>query len=169
MICLAADLGLVDGRGWTCLHGAAQAGAAACLALALEAGAGRYLEVRTRDGRTCLHLAVRAHRTECVRVLLEDGADTMAATAGWATAYDLAVKHCSEKVAKLLLEYDVSEGDSSFDSSFDSNEERDYVRSLSGGDTFEGLNAYMVSPAKQTGSLMSPGHPLNCYKGPLFA
>ena len=160
-----ADLGLVDGRGWTCLHGAAQSGAAACLSLALAAGAGRYLEVRTRDGRTCLHLAVRANRTECVRVLLEAGADPRAATAGGATAYDLAVKHCSEKVAKLLLEYDVSEGDSSFDS----DEERDDMSSLSGGDMFEGLNTYMVSLAKQTGSLMSPGHPLNCYKGPLCA
>ena len=155
-----ANLGLIDGRGRTCLHCSAQAGHASCLSFALDSGADEYIEVTSNDGFTPLHLAVRANKTECVEILLEAGANVSAETASGLNVYDLASKSRSERIMQLLLEYDVSEGESC---SYDEDDES----SLSGEDLFRGLNKYTVSPAKPAplqlnyrspyaGSLVSP-------------
>jgi len=158
-----ANLGLVDGRGRTCLHCSAQAGQVLCLTFALDSGADEYLEVLSNDGFTPLHVAVRANKTECVKILLQAGADVSAETAGGSNVYNLASKQRSERIMKLLLEYDVSEADSYYDSDEDDDD------SSSGDDMFRGLNTYTVSPATPSsqfaGSLVSPSHPLNYYNG----
>ena len=166
LIVHGANLGLVDGRGRTCLHCASQAGEVSCLALALDSCADEYLlEVPSHnDGFTPLHAAVRANKTECVKLLLRAGADVTAETADGSNIYNLASKgRVSEKITKLLLEYDVSEGDSHYDSY----DEDDDDSSLGGeDDMFRGLNKYtvggcLVSPAKQppTNPMYSNGSP----------
>jgi hypothetical protein len=113
LIAHGANLGLIDGHGRTCLHLAAQSGRGSSLALSLDSGADEYLEVLSEDGFTALHLAVRANKADCVRILLEAGADVSAETASGTNVYNLAPKQRSERITRLLLEYDVSDGESS--------------------------------------------------------
>ena len=113
LISHGVNLGLIDGHGRTCLHLAAQSGHGSSLALALDSGADEYLEVLSDDGFTALHLAVRANKADCVRILLEFGADVSAETASGTNVYNLSSKQRSERITRLLLEYDASDGESS--------------------------------------------------------
>lgn len=172
-----ADTGYMDKEGRTCLHLAAQAGQPDSLDFLLDMGAKEYIEVLSNDGFTPLHLAVKANKSKCVRILLDAGASVCRETADGSNVYSLAVKaKCSERITKLLLEYDISDGDSySFD--------EDDADSSHSGDMFEGLNTYSVggfsSPGRPSrgglgaiggspyvGSLVSPGNALNYYRGP---
>ena len=168
-----ANLGLIDGRGRTCLHCASQSGEEECLLFVLENGADEYIEVLTHEGYTALHTAIRANKTGCVKILLQGGADVSAEAANGSNVYNLASKQRSERIMKLLLEYDVSEGESNYDSYGDEDSSED--------DMFRGLNKYNVSPPTNPnyspytvsgGSLVSPAiqssmH-LNLSKSPVY-
>ena len=107
-----ANLGLIDGHGRTCLHLAAQSGHKECLTFALDSDAQEYLEVLSDDGFTPLHVAVRANKANCVQLLLERGAKVSTETTSGSNVYNLAYKHRSERIMRLLLDYDVSDGES---------------------------------------------------------
>ena len=147
-----ANLGLIDGRGRTCLHCAAQAGQAECLLFALDCGADEYIEAFSNDGFTPLHLAVRTNKTDCVLVLLQAGADVSTETMSGANVYNLASKQRCERLMKLLLEYDVSSASEGEDSYYDTS----YDSISSEEDMFRGLNTYHVGSTQQMGGLLSP-------------
>ena len=139
-----ADVGLVDGRGRTCLHCAAQAGHTSCLAYAIDSGADEWIDVRQDDGYTCLHLAVRSNKMECAEILLQAGADVAAEAADGSNAHDLA-RLGNKKIAKLLLEYDTPDLGQDSEVNLDFDDDCDSL-SLSGSDMFNGLNTYILSP-----------------------
>ena len=156
LISHGANLGLIEKNGRTCLHLAAQSGHGPSLALALDSGADEYLEVPSDDGFTALHLAVRANRADCVRILLEAGADVSAETASGTNVYKLSSKQRSEKITRLLLEYDVSDGESSCEEGgVDGNP-------TNGENLMRGVKKFTLSPTKPShrssfpGSLVSP-------------
>eukprot|EP00985_Skeletonema_marinoi_P010141 scaffold4781_cov141-Skeletonema_marinoi.AAC.6 len=130
-----ANVGVVDARGRTCLHLAAQQGQVACLLCVLEVGGDEFMEVRDDEGWKCLDLSIRANKMECVQVLLQTGAKVSA------DAIELATK--KPKVLKLLLEY-TADTDGSIDT------EEDEISSGSiesrGGTIFSGLDTFIASP-----------------------
>ena len=157
----AADLSRYESRPSrrarrTCLHLAAQSGHGPSLALALDSGADEYLEVLSDDGFAALHLAVRANKADCVRILLEAGADVSAETASGTNLYNLSSKQRSERITRLLLEYDVSDGESSCEEGgVDGN-------LINGENLMRGVKKFTSSPTEPThgssfpGSLVSP-------------
>ena len=156
LISHGANLGLIEKNGRTCLHLAAQSGHGPSLALALDSGADEYLEVLSDDGFAALHLAVRANRADCVRILLEAGADVSAETASGTNVYNLSSKQRSERITRLLLEYDVSDEESSCEEGgVDGNP-------TNGENLMRGVKKFTLSPTKPThrssfpGSLVSP-------------
>lgn len=131
-----AQVGVIDARGRTCLHLAAQQGNVSCLLCVLEAGGDEFIEVRCADGWKCLHLAIRANKIECVRVLLQTGAKVSL------DATELASK--KPRIFKLLLEY-TPDVDESIDS-YEDNESCSSSIESCGSTIFSGLNTYITSP-----------------------
>ena len=131
-----AQVGVIDARGRTCLHLAAQQGNVSCLLCVLEAGGDEFIEVRCADGWKCLHLAIRANKIECVRVLLQTGAKVSL------DATELASK--KPRIFKLLLEY-TPDVDESIDS-YEGNESCSSSIESRGSTIFSGLNTYITSP-----------------------
>ncbi|KAK1738753.1 ankyrin repeat domain-containing protein [Skeletonema marinoi] len=130
-----ANVGVVDARGRTCLHLAAQQGQVACLLCVLEVGGDEFMEVRDDEGWKCLDLSIRANKMECVQVLLQTGAKVSA------DAIELATK--KPKILKLLLEY-TADTDGSIDTEEDESISLD--ESSRGGTIFSGLDTFIASP-----------------------
>lgn len=137
-----SNLGLIDGHGRTCLHLAAQSGHKECLIFALDSGAQDYLEVLSDDGFTPLHVAVRANKADCVQLLLERGANVSTETTSGSNVYNLGYKHRSERIMRLLLDYDVSDGESHDD------EEDDALSPPSTNRQFASPPGTLVSPVR---------------------
>jgi len=152
-----ANLGLVDGRGRTCLHCSAQSGQDECLLFILDNLAEDYiLEVRCYDGYTPLHVAIRSNKIECVKVLLQAGADVTAESSN-GSCFNMASKQRSDRIMSLLLEYDISDQDS-YDSYNDDHEDE----SSEEVDMFRGLIQYnAASPASTNPDYHNVGSPYN--------
>ena len=133
LILHGAHVGVVDGRGRTCLHLASQQGQVSCLLSVLELGGDEFMEVRDDEGWKCLDLSIRANRMECVQILLQTGAHVSVDT------MELASK--KPKMTKLLLEYTADTD--SIDSEDD--ESRSSSSSMS-GTIFSGLDTFIASP-----------------------
>jgi len=157
-----ANLDLIDGHGRTCIHLAAQSGHKECLAFALDSDAQDYLEVLSDDGFTPLHVAVRANKADCVQLLLERGANVSSETTSGSNVYNLAYKHRSERIMRLLLDYDVSDGES-----HDDEEDDDALSPPSTNRRFASPPGTLVSPVRSpvtrqtlgrspSGTLVSP-------------
>ncbi|KAL3764020.1 hypothetical protein ACHAW5_005104 [Stephanodiscus triporus] len=152
LVAHGANLGLIDGRGRTCLHLSAQSGHDSCLTYALDSGADDYLEVFSDDGFTPLHLAVRANKTECVQILLEAGANVSAITDSGQNVYNLASKQ--ERIMRLLLDYDASDGESCNEDSDDGIPKKCTLSPVNPNSSFPGS---LISPVKQTRKSSSAG------------
>ena len=98
-----ANVSLVDGRGKTCLHSAAQSGNYECLNFLLFTGCGDMLENRDDQGYSPLHVSVKANKFECVQTLLEHGADIDLLTIDGKSPLVLAGR--SEKMHQILLQF----------------------------------------------------------------
>ena len=70
----------------------------------------RIVKALSDDGFTPPLVEVRANRAECVQLLLERGANVSTETTFGSNIYNLAVKHRSERIMRLLLDYDEEDG-----------------------------------------------------------
>ncbi|GES61532.1 ankyrin repeat-containing protein [Aspergillus terreus] len=99
---------LIDGR--AAIHDAAAAGQDQIVAVLLEAGVS--VSLSDRDGRTPLELAAAHDQGQVLRRLLASGAGDVAAPSEedweWGCAFEAAVSHGHESVARILLQVGAS-------------------------------------------------------------
>ncbi len=133
-----ANASLVDGKGRTCLHCAAQSGNNDCLLFLLFTGCSTMLEIRDDQGYTPLHVAVKGNKIECVQSLLEHGADVDLLTIDGKRSVELAGR--SQKMHQLLRQFSSRLPPVDIVSF-----ERDDDHHVSNDNLFEGLSLFNIS------------------------
>lgn len=96
------DAAFADRRGQTAVHNAACFGRSQMLAVLLQSGAHRVVDLQTSRGVTSLHLACIWDRRECVRLLVEHGADLTIVDEDDETPFDNAFSNGHERICNYL-------------------------------------------------------------------
>jgi ankyrin repeat protein len=112
-----ADIDSVDSKNRAPLHLCAGSGHKICLSLLLDSGGDIFIDMGDGQGNTPLHYAAENGHLTCCRLLLETAANPIARNIHQQTPYNLASLRGHQKICLLLLDYQDSVAQSSYDSS----------------------------------------------------